>query len=64
MQISIDYVPTNYGIEFVNYGNGLRMWLFDKDSHWFPTIGRYCPHKHLGYNECSDCGLVLEGDED
>lgn len=64
MQISINYVPTNYGIEFVEYFPGLRMWLFDKDAHWFRTVGSYCPHKNLGHNECSDCGLVLEGDED
>lgn len=64
MTINVKYIPTNYGVQFVYSGMlGARMWLYDQEALWYKTLGRYCPHLNLGASECSDCGLVLEGDD-
>lgn len=49
---------------FMKYNGGRRMWMVDKYADWYPTVGAWCPHHNIGNNECLDCSLVLEGEEE
>lgn len=61
VKIEVDYIAENIGAEFVPYYPGKRLYLYDKDTNWYPALG-WCPHRNLGWGECTDCALVLDED--
>lgn len=61
MKINVTYIPTDVKCQFVQYGNGMRLWI--RGDGWFPSVG-WCPHINLSFNECDDCALALEDDRE
>lgn len=62
MIIPVEHVDETIICRFIPYAGGRRLWMRN-DSLWYPSIA-WCPHLNTGGGECTDCSLVLDGDDE